>query len=76
MTSPELIPCPFCGAGQTEIRENTQWMGGIRPSQLISVEVNHWCTRIEGQPTRKNVHMVGRDRESAIKAWNTRNDIA
>lgn len=68
---PELLPCPFCGAGQSEFRENGRtWMGG-RYSEPTSVSVMHWCEEVPGQPSRV-IQRVGRDRESAVAAWNLR----
>jgi hypothetical protein len=72
--SNELLPCPFCGAGTFDIRENTRWNGGMRPSTLVSVEVRHWCEPIEGQPHPRVIIRVGRDEESAVKSWNTRTE--
>lgn len=69
----KLIPCPFCGAGTTEIRPQKQtWNGGLKPpSEPISVSIWHWCEHVEGQP-RRGIERVGRDLESAIEAWNRR----
>ncbi|MFZ5783971.1 MAG: Lar family restriction alleviation protein [Pseudomonadota bacterium] len=71
----ELLPCPFCGGGTTDIEErrlnNTPRMDG-RPSAVISATVFHWCPVSAGQPSGLNVSMHGRDRASAIAAWNTR----
>jgi hypothetical protein len=67
----ELLPCPFCGGGVTEVKENSVWAGGTRPSQIISVSVRHWCDPIEGQPSRM-IERIGRDRVSAISIWNMR----
>jgi len=68
---PELLPCPFCGAGQSEFRENGRtWMGG-RYSEPTSVSVMHWCEEVPGQPSRV-IQRVGRARESAVAAWNLR----
>lgn len=69
----DLKPCPFCGAGLTEIQENgRQWLG-MRYSEPISVSVTHWCAEIPGQP-RRRIERIGRDMESAIAAWNMRAD--
>ena len=72
MTDTELKPCPFCG-GRPTIREarNRPQMSGKQGS-IISVTIQHHCPKVEGQPSGLNVSKVGRDRESAIKAWNTR----
>lgn len=70
-THPPLLPCPFCGAGTTEIRENGKIWTGMKFSDPVSVSVRHWCEPIEGQPSRA-IERVGRDRASAIAAWNAR----
>lgn len=63
----ELKPCPFCGVGTTNIRENTMWMGGTRPSQILSVGIQHWCL-----DSSIGFTLYGKTREQAIKRWNTR----
>lgn len=67
----KLLPCPFCGAGQTEIRPNGQMWTGMKYSEPTSVSINHWCTKVEGQPSRM-IERIGRDLESAIAMWNMR----
>lgn len=71
MTDREILPCPFCGAGKTEIREDRPWLG-MRYGEPISVSVRHWCEPIEGQPSSRMIERVGRDRAAAIAAWNMR----
>jgi hypothetical protein len=66
-----MEPCPFCGAGTTEIQENGRVWNGRGYGEPSSVSVRHWCDPIEGQPSRM-IERVGRDRESAIAAWNRR----
>jgi hypothetical protein len=69
-----LLPCPFCGAGATSIKENGKiWMGS-RYSEPCSVSVIHWCPPIDGQPSRQ-IERIGRDEESAIAEWNRRAPI-
>lgn len=65
-----LLPCPFCGGGKTEFREQAIWRGqgyGVP----YSVSVMHWCEKIEGQPSR-GIERIGRDKASAIAMWNMR----
>jgi hypothetical protein len=69
----ELKPCPFCPAGQTLIKENGKVWTGMHHSEPSSVSVQHWCEPVEGQPSRM-IERVGRDRASAIAAWNQRAD--
>ena len=63
----ELLPCPYCGEGETVIRENTFWTG--MRSEITSVEVTHWCKK---NPMQSFLILKGRTREDAIAAWNTR----
>lgn len=69
--SEELKPCPFCGAGSSQIVENGKIWTGMKYSEPSSVSVRHWCEKIEGQPSRM-LERIGKDRESAIAAWNMR----
>lgn len=74
-TQEELLPCPFCGAGETSIRENGKVWTGMKYSEPSSVSVLHHCEKIEGQPSR-SIERVGRDLTSAIAAWNRRTPSA
>jgi len=71
MTEPKLLPCPFCGAGETTIFENGKMWLGMKFSEPSSVSVRHHCPQIDGQPSRM-IERVGRDHQSAVAAWNTR----
>ena len=71
MTDRELLPCPFCGAGTTEIRQNGRPWLGTRYGDPSSVSVRHWCEPIDGQPSRM-IERAGRDRAAAVAAWNMR----
>lgn len=75
MTEPtELMPCPFCGAGESQIHANKGTWNGRGYGEPVSVEVRHWCTDVPGQPSRM-ISRAGRDEASAIAAWNTRTTI-
>lgn len=70
--SSELRECPWCASDVTEIVENGRvWKGVDGYGEPCSVSVRHWCPEIKGQPSRM-IERVGRDRESAIAAWNQR----
>lgn len=75
MTEDELLtslkPCPFCGAGETHIHENSHWGPINKPTEIISVEINHWCAKSPGM-VRNIVKFTGRDHKSAQGAWNRR----
>ncbi len=67
-----LNPCPFCGSSEMQsmvIKENKYWTG--QSSTVISVVVEHWCPRIEGQPQR-HIQIAGKTKEDAIRFWNQR----
>ena len=71
MSEPKLLPCPWCAAGKTDILDGPRVWSGMKYSDPSSVSVRHWCPPIEGQPSCM-IERMGRDRESAIAAWNTR----
>lgn len=74
MTEPNqaaLLPCPFCGAGETRIEPGTRVWMGTRYGEPASYSVRHWCGKVDGQPSRM-IERVGRDEASAIAAWNRR----
>lgn len=66
----QLLPCPFCGGGTYEIRENGRVWGGMAYGEPISVSVLHWC-EVEPGPSRM-IERIGRDRAQAIGRWNMR----
>jgi hypothetical protein len=70
--SEELLPCPFCGAGETRIDEKHMPPRMSGPGELIAAEVRHWCDRSGGALSRMNVVMAGRTREDVVAAWNCR----
>lgn len=74
-TTPAVLPCPFCGTGETMLHVNKGTWNGQRYGEPVSVEVRHWCEPEDGQPARM-VARVGRDEASAIAAWNRRAAIA
>lgn len=74
-TRAELLPCPFCGAGETQLMPGTRVWTGMKYSEPATYSVRHWCDEVTGQPSRM-IERIGRDRESAIAAWNMRAAIA
>lgn len=68
-----LLPCPFCGAGETRFESAGQIWMGEKYSAPVSVSVRHWCVKVEGQP-RRSIERIGRDEESAVAAWNMRSN--
>lgn len=70
-TVPDLLPCPWCGAGTTDIHPNGAVWQGMKYGTPVSVSIRHWCTDIPGQPSRM-IERVGKDQAAAIAAWNNR----
>lgn len=71
MSYAPLLPCPFCGKGDTQTAENGRMWLGSKMSEPISISIVHWCEPIEGQPSRR-IERAGRDYDSAVAAWNMR----
>ena len=71
MSDATLLPCPFCGAGTTDILENGKIWLGMKYGEPSSVSVFHNCDGPIGQPHRP-IERVGKDQASAIAAWNRR----
>ena len=71
----QLNPCPFCGSGETLIVPGPSTWSGMKSSEPSTYSVRHWCDPIKGQPARM-LERIGRDKQSAIEAWNTRAAIA
>jgi hypothetical protein len=69
MTDEELKPCPFCGAGTTQIADSTHWTG--MSSVVLASTVRHWCDDAEGKPG-SFLQVKGKSRQQAIKKWNKR----
>jgi len=70
MMNTSLLPCPFCGAGTTEIMPNGRTWTGMKYGEPTSWSVRHWCAEIPG-PSRM-IERVGRDKAQAIARWNMR----
>lgn len=64
MSEEKLLPCPFCGDGETRIDEQSFWTG--MRSQVISVSVRHWCPK---NPLQSYIEIKAKTREDAIKMW-------
>lgn len=69
--STELLPCPFCGAGDTVVGEQRLPPTMRGPGALISVMIRHWCEKLPGV-VGGGLEFRGRDHASAVAAWNRR----
>ena len=68
----DLLPCPFCGTIEhMEIKETGLYptVGGY--TDLSIVEVTHTCSIPKGG-FKHYIACAGRDPDSAVKEWNTR----
>lgn len=65
----QLAPCPFCGAGETIVDPRHYWTG--MRSEVISVEVKHWCEETTGV-RGSHVTMRAKTEAEAIAKWNRR----
>ena len=66
-----LLPCPFCGSGETEIRETRLPPTMKGPGAIVSVRLQHWCDRPDGV-VATGISFTGRERSNAIEQWNRR----
>ncbi|MFV0673621.1 hypothetical protein [Variovorax sp. tm] len=62
----ELLPCPFCGAGESRIDHQNMWTG--MRSQLVCVHIRHWCEK----PSRSHLCITANTEEEAVDEWNKR----
>jgi hypothetical protein len=69
MSKQELLPCPFCGAGETKIEPHYYWTG--MRNAVNSVSVIHWCPKIEGV-FHTMIERRAKTEELAVTAWNYR----
>lgn len=63
----ELLPCPFCGGTETQIRPNTYWTG--MSSMVMSVDILHWCKE---DNLKTILRIKGRTEDEAKMKWNSR----
>lgn len=61
-----LLPCPFCGAGESRIDHQNMWTG--MRNQLVCVHIRHWCEK----PSRSHLCITANTEEEAVTEWNTR----
>lgn len=65
-----LIPCPFCGSGETVIEDRVYWTG--MRNEITSVGLKHWCEKF-GQPYSTFIEFRRKTRAEVVAAWNQRN---
>ncbi len=66
--SGDLLPCPFCAAGETVSGPDSKYWTGMR-YEILSWVVRHWCAHA----THGAVLMIkGKTQEEAEARWNTR----
>ena len=68
---PPLLPCPFCGSGETSVNETWTHPTMSGKQSLIGVYVRHWCNIRNARPAqRMTIAAHGRDHADAAAAWN------
>lgn len=65
----DILACPFCGAGTTVVEPQTYWTG--MRSEIISVEVRHWCEATTGVQGSR-ITMRAKTEQEARSKWNKR----
>lgn len=66
----ELLPCPFCGAGQTNVEPASQHWTGMR-YDVLAWHVVHWCEN-RTQAFGNRIEHRAKLREEAVASWNRR----
>jgi len=68
----DLLPCPFCGAGDTRISASYLPPRMEGPGAVISVTIRHWCENRQAGANVANRMVTARDRAPAVAEWNRR----
>jgi hypothetical protein len=72
LSPPGLLPCPFCGGGETRLSEAHLPPRMEGPGALISVTLRHWCENVAPGTVSATREVRGRDLASATAEWNRR----
>jgi Restriction alleviation protein Lar len=65
----QLLPCPFCGKGESQIRRSQYWTGNSY--SLLSAMIQHGCD--EGERfCSTTVQTRAETVEEAVTKWNSR----
>lgn len=73
MEETKLAPCPFCGAGETRVDEQSYWTG--MSSKNLSVTLRHWCGTQPDEFVKPAFTIRARDEAQAVETWNRRAPI-
>lgn len=77
MSDMDLLPCPWCGAGETRIEPQGQTWRGMSYSDPICYRLVHFCGGILPDDYVTNrMEMRGRTEDQCVEAWNIRADAA
>lgn len=63
-----LLPCPFCGAGETVSEPKSKYWTGMK-YEILSWRVRHWC---DWAAFPSLLEVSGKTQEQAEGRWNTR----
>lgn len=65
----KLLPCPYCGAGETYVEYKTTSPRMNNPNKDLAVVLRHWC--VPGSaPLRTEIR--GPDASSVLAVWQGR----
>lgn len=71
----DLLSCPFCDGGETQIEETRTQPTMSGKSSVIGVYIIHWCSGLTKGAQRITISVHGRNRDDAIEAWNRREKV-
>jgi hypothetical protein len=68
--SDELMPCLYCGAGETHVQERRLSPTMEGPGALVSVVIYHHCEPLKAHTAMREIR--ARDHTSAVAEYNRR----
>lgn len=69
--SVRLLPCPFCGAGETSVGPDSKHWAGMS-WKILSWQVRHWCQEPDRGVRGSMVIIRAKTEPEVIEKWNRR----